>query len=229
MTDTQKRKGAPKKCFSYDEIEALRDEYIQIPDGLMMAVDKGFGEVLKVLSEGGGYQLDSLSSLDCLKAPMHKKLQEFARVVRHRKAWYARLEVIKRKDPKKLSILERQALRLDGIEGREAYIQLQKALKACVDADEDKAKEADLASRLENRAKSIEKRAERGTSPTAERRERRARTAWLCFIGSTFEKAVKIVGYEPISFLEGLAKQANNHELFSLLDEVKKDKRNQPS
>lgn len=160
---------------------------------------------------------------------MHKKLQEFARVVRHRKAWYARLEVIKRKDPKKLSILERQALRLDGIEGREAYIQLQKALKACVDADENKAKEADLASRLENRAKSIEKRAERGTSPTAERRERRARTAWLCFIGSTFEKAVKIVGYEPISFLEGLAKQANNHELFSLLDEVKKDKRNQPS
>lgn len=226
MTDTQKRKGAPRKSFSHDEISALMDEYVQIPDELMMAVDTAFSEVLKALGESGFHQMDTLSSLDCLKPSVHKKLQDFARVVRHRKAWYARLEVIRRKPPKSLSLLERQALKLDGIEGREAYIALQKALKACVDADENKAKEVDLAKRLENRAKSIEKRAERSTSPTA---ERRARTAWLCFLGSTFEKAVKIVGYEPISFLEAVAEKANNPELFSLLDNVKKDKRNKPS
>ena len=226
MTDVKKRKGAPKKSFSHDEIEALRDAYIQIPEELMMAVDTGFSEVLKALGESGFYQLDTLSSLDCLKPHMHKKLQDFARVVKHRKAWYARLEVIRRKPPKSLSLLERQALKLDGLEGREAYISLQKALKACVDADESKAKEVDLAKRLENRAQSLSKKAERGTSPSA---ERRARTAWLCFLGSTFEKAVKIVGYEPISFLEAVAEKANNPELFSLLDNVKKDKRNKPS
>nr|CRY94321.1 hypothetical protein [uncultured prokaryote] len=226
MTDTQKRKGAPRKSFSHDDIEALRDAYIEIPDELMMAVDTGFSEVLKALDDGGFHQLETLSSLDCLKPHMHKKLQDFARVVKHRKSWYARLEVIRRKPPKSLSLLERQALKLDGIEGREAYISLQKALKACVDADENRAKEVDLAKRLENRAESLRKQAERGTSPTA---ERRARTAWLCFLGATFEKATSIVGYEPIAFLEGMAKQAQNAELFSFLEEVKQDKRNRPT
>jgi len=237
MTDTQKRKGAPRKSFSHDEISALRDEYIQIPDDLMMAVDKGFSEVLKALGEGGFYQLDSLSSLDCLKPHMHKKLQDFARVVKHRKSWYARLEVIRRKSPKLLSLLERQALKLDGIEGREAYISLQKALKACVDADESKAKEVDLAKRLENRAESLRKRAERGTSPTA---ERRARTARLCFYGGLLEAFCEQVSEHytdfrcPITMLDAFAQKGMGGLSFStkknlkdLLDSAKNDQRNQ--
>jgi len=237
MTDTQKRKGAPKKCFSHDEIEALRDEYIQIPDDLMMAVDKGFGEVLKVLSEGGYYQLDSLSSLDCLKAPMHKKLQEFARVVRHRKAWYARLQVIKTKDQKRLNVLERQALKLSEMEGREAYIQLQKALKACIEADENKAKEVELARRLENKAKSLEKQASRGTSETA---ERRARTTRLCFHGSLLEAFCGFVEAEPnyksfgspIVLLKAIAEKgmklspSTKRQIDELLESAKNDRRN---
>lgn len=233
MTDTQKRKGAPRKSFSYDEILALRDEYIQLPDDLMMAVDKGFSEVLKALGESRFHEME-LSSLDCLKPPMHKKLQDFARVVKHRKSWYARLEVIRRKPPKSLSLLERQALKLDGIEGREAYIALQKALKACIDADESKAKEVDLAKRLENRAESLRKRAERGTSPNA---ERRARTARLCFYGGLLEGFVKIVASQyqsvsdPIDFLKKIAENTplerkNCDDILKMLEDARGDKRN---
>lgn len=233
MTDTQKRKGAPKKSFSYDEILALRDEYIQIPDELMMAVDKGFSEVLKALGESRFHEME-LSSLDCLKPHMHKKLQDFARVVKHRKSWYARLEVIRRKSPKLLSLLERQALKLDGIEGREAYISLQKALKACVDADEAKAKEVDLAKRLENRAQSLTKKAEHGTSRTA---ERRARTARLCFYGGVLEAFSKLISKQfpnfsdPIVFLQTLAENSAferkvSDDILKMLEDARGDKRN---
>lgn len=227
MTDEKKRKGAPRRSFADLEIELLVDEYKQIPDDLLMAVDRGFGEVLKALGKTSFFSCGGvLSSRDCLNDELHKKLQAFSKMIEHRKAWYARLQVIKTKDQKRLNVLERQALKLSEMDGREAYIQLQKALKACVEADENAAKTIELAKRLENRATSLQKRSERGTSPTAA--ERRARTAWLCFLGSTFETAVKIVGYEPISFLEAVAEKANNPELFSLLDNVKKDKRNKP-
>lgn len=234
MTDVKKRKGAPKKNFSHDEIDSLIGEYRQIPEELMMAVDKGFSEVLCALQDSIFYQSDSLTSLDCLKPQMHKKLQDFARVVKHRKVWYARLEVIKGKSSKQLSILERQALSLDGIEGREAYILLQKALKACVDADENKAKELDLAKRFENRAESLKKRADGGTSITA---ERRARTARLCFYGGLLEAfcelaAQREVGFiQPIYFFRALAKgnsfnEAVKQQMFELLDKAQVDKRN---
>jgi len=227
MASEEKRKGAPRRSFVDLEVEQLVDEYKQIPDELMMAVDRGFTEVMNALSKKSFFNCGGMrSSRDCLDDVLHKKLQAFSKVVEHRKVWYARLQVIKSKDPKRLNVLERQALKLSEMDGREAYIQLQKALKACVEADENAAKTIELAKRLENRATSLQKRSERGTSSTA---EHRARTAWLCFLGSTFETAVKIVGYEPISFLEAVAEKANNPELFSLLDNVKKDKRNKPS
>lgn len=238
MTDEKKRKGAPRRSFADLEIELLVDEYKQIPDDLLMAVDRGFGEVLKALVKTSFFSCGGvLSSRDCLNDELHKKLQAFSKVIEHRKAWYARLQVIKSKDPKRLNVLERQALKLSEMEGREAYIQLQKALKACIEADENKAKEVELARRLENKAKSLEKQASRGTSETA---ERRARTTRLCFHGSLLEAFCGFVEAEPnyksfgspIVLLKAIAEKgmklspSTKRQIDELLESAKNDRRN---
>lgn len=235
------KRGAPKKNFTCDQIEQLMEEFDKrVP--WHMAVDEGFHKAFKRLNSTDFFIADGhFTTREVLRNSddsdeIHRLISRFANVTAERKKWYARLNAIKAKSVESLTSLEKIALDLSKLNTRDAFIQCEKALKACVDIDEQKAQTKAELKRVEARAKAIEMREKRGTSPQA---ERKARTARLCFYGGVLEGFSKILGenghqdlINPLSllrlFVGAFKDPLIKEQLQEYLAQVESDKRNNP-